>query len=148
MKRGVVLSAVAAWFGSACVSTAADAGPSFDARRDAYRVSDCLRAYKLLEEAAMGLKPDVFQAYEHMYVVSWKRIGPFADASARAVGDRQFYSHNSVSHFSAERLLESNAIEAESVRNTLVQSLAAEAKACDALVIGWGPPPKVPAGGQ
>lgn len=145
MKQGLVLLAVAAWLASTGVAAAADAGLGFDAYRDAYKVSDCLRDYKNLQEAALGLKPDVFQTYERGFEVSWKRIGPFVDASVRAIGDRQFYRHASASNLAAEILLGSDSIDFPGVRDALVQSLTAEAKACDDLVIGWGPPPKAPA---
>jgi hypothetical protein len=142
MKRGLVLLAVAAWLGSAGVTTAADAGLGFDAYRDAYKVSDCLNAYKLLEEATLGLKPDVFETYERAHLVSWKRIRPFVHASVRAIGDREFYRHISPSNRAAEILLRSDSIYFPGVRDALVQSLSTDAKACDDLVIGWGPPPK------
>lgn len=143
MNRDLFVLAATVWLLGAA-APAAPAASGFDARRDAFQVSDCVTAYKLLEEAALGLSPEVFQPYEDRHVVSWNRIRPFATASARALGGDQFYRHITAVHFAQERLLESNAITDDGVRNSLVLSLAAEAKACDKLVIGWGPPPKVP----
>jgi hypothetical protein len=139
MKRDSVCLIAACLVAGAPSTTLAS---QFDARRDAERVSDCMRAYKILEEAASGLQPGAFEAYERWYVTSWNRIRPFARASERAVGERQMYRRATPIHRQQEMLLSSAAINNFTVRNTLVAVSAAEAKACDKLVIGWGPPPK------
>jgi hypothetical protein len=111
---------------------------------DVVHVETCFATYETLTEVAAALEPEPKSyALEAEAGRGISRMHPVIDATARAVGEKNFYER-SVALGQADYIAIYTRPDSE-FRNSLARHLAADALKCDLQLDAWGVPmPPIP----